>query len=290
MLRHGEARVLLTDTEFSPAIEPGAGPARPRSRVVIDVAIRLAPAASASAGRTTRRSSRAAIPAFRWRHPADEWEAIALNYTSGTTGNPKGVVCHHRGAYLAALSNIVDWEMPHHAVYLWTLPMFHCNGWCFPWAIAALAGTNVCLRKVEAGADLRRHPPPSRHALLRRADRAHHADQRPGRTEGGHRPPGLRARGGRGAAGGDDRGHGALGRRHHPRLRADRGLRPVGHLRAAPGMERARSRQSRRAQRPPGRALHAAGRRERHGPGQHDARALRTASPWARSCSAATSP
>ncbi|MXZ80373.1 MAG: acyl-CoA synthetase [Gammaproteobacteria bacterium] len=80
--------------------------------------------------------------------PDDEWDAISLNYTSGTTGNPKGVVYHYRGAYLNALSNIVGWEMPHHSVYLWTLPMFHCNGWCFPWTLAAVAGVNVCLRQV----------------------------------------------------------------------------------------------------------------------------------------------
>ena len=89
-------------------------------------------------------------PAHPWGGVADEWQAIALGYTSGTTGNPKGVVTHHRGAYLNALGNIITWAMPHHAVYLWTLPMFHCNGWCFPWTIAANAGTNVCLRKVEA--------------------------------------------------------------------------------------------------------------------------------------------
>jgi fatty-acyl-CoA synthase len=81
--------------------------------------------------------------------PADEWEAITLNYTSGTTGNPKGVVYHYRGAYLNAINNILDWSMPKFPVYLWTLPMFHCNGWCFNWTMAAAAGTNVCLRKVE---------------------------------------------------------------------------------------------------------------------------------------------
>ena len=89
-------------------------------------------------------------PEFAWSLPADEWDAIALNYTSGTTGNPKGVVLHHRGAYLNAVSNVVTWSMPHFPVYLWTLPMFHCNGWCFPWTVAMQAGTNVCLRRVEA--------------------------------------------------------------------------------------------------------------------------------------------
>ena len=88
-------------------------------------------------------------PDYAWQPPADEWNAISLNYTSGTTGNPKGVVYHHRGAYLNAVCNIVSWGMPQHAVYLWTLPMFHCNGWCFPWTMAANAGVNVCLRKVD---------------------------------------------------------------------------------------------------------------------------------------------
>lgn len=85
-----------------------------------------------------------------WEKPEDEWEAITLNYTSGTTGIPKGVVYHHRGAALNAISNILDWDMPKHAVYLWTLPLFHCNGWCFPWTVAERAGVNVCLRKIDA--------------------------------------------------------------------------------------------------------------------------------------------
>src|SRR4029078_2172135 len=84
--------------------------------------------------------------------PGDEWDAISLNYTSGTTGNPKGVVYHHRGAYLNALGNILVWGMRQHPVYLWTLPVFHCNGGCFPWTVTALAGTHVCLRRVEAAA------------------------------------------------------------------------------------------------------------------------------------------
>jgi len=90
-----------------------------------------------------------------WSLPVDEWDAIALNYTSGTTGNPKGVVYHHRGAYLNAIGNALEWAMPRHPVYLWTLPLFHCNGWCFPWTIAAVAGTNVCLRQVDAAEILR---------------------------------------------------------------------------------------------------------------------------------------
>ena len=91
-------------------------------------------------------------PDFAWAMPPDEWDAIALNYTSGTTGDPKGVVYHHRGAYLLAIGNVVTCGMGKHPVYLWTLPMFHCNGWCFPWSISVVAGTHVCLRQVRAAA------------------------------------------------------------------------------------------------------------------------------------------
>jgi fatty-acyl-CoA synthase len=90
-------------------------------------------------------------PDFTWQWPEDEWQAISLNYTSGTTGNPKGVVYHHRGAYLAALGDALTTSMGQHPVYLWTLPMFHCNGWCFTWAVTLVAGTHICLRKVDAG-------------------------------------------------------------------------------------------------------------------------------------------
>ncbi|KAK1377075.1 hypothetical protein POM88_033268 [Heracleum sosnowskyi] len=86
-------------------------------------------------------------PGFPWKPPQDEWKTIALGYTSGTTASPKGVVLHHRGAYLMALSNVVIWRMTEGAVYLWTSPMFHCNGWCFPWTLAALCGTSICLRQ-----------------------------------------------------------------------------------------------------------------------------------------------
>ena len=97
-------------------------------------------------------SRRAAIADYAWAMPQDEWDAISLNYTSGTTGNPKGVVCHHRGAALMGYSNVLAGSMPRHAVLLWTLPMFHCNGWCFPWTLSVVAGTHVCLRWVRAGA------------------------------------------------------------------------------------------------------------------------------------------
>jgi fatty-acyl-CoA synthase len=151
MLRHSEAKVLITDTEFSPTIENALQSLQVKP-LVIDIIDPLGPGGARLGAIEYETFIQSGDPEYAWRHPLDEWDAIALNYTSGTTGNPKGVVYHHRGAYLNALSNIIDWGMPHHAVYLWTVPMFHCNGWCFPWTMAANAGVNVCLRKVEAAA------------------------------------------------------------------------------------------------------------------------------------------
>ncbi|GAB6050382.1 acyl-CoA synthetase [Hydrogenophilus islandicus] len=149
ILEHGEAKVLITDREYSATVK--AALARiDRKIVVIDVDDPEYTGPGELIGTLDYEGLLAGgDPTFRLRTPDDEWDAISLNYTSGTTGNPKGVVYHHRGAYLNALSNIVSWGMPHHAVYLWTLPMFHCNGWCFPWTIAANAGVNVCLRRVD---------------------------------------------------------------------------------------------------------------------------------------------
>jgi len=149
MLDHGEAKVLITDTEFAPQIAAALELAAKRP-LVIDVVDALSPGGDLLGECDYETLIAKGDADFAWQPPDDEWNAISLNYTSGTTGNPKGVVYHHRGAYLNALSNIVDWQMPRHSVYLWTLPMFHCNGWCFPWTMAANAGTNVCLRKVEA--------------------------------------------------------------------------------------------------------------------------------------------
>jgi fatty-acyl-CoA synthase len=151
MLEHGEAKVLITDTEFAPTIEKALA-ALGAKPLVVDIVDALGPGGKRLGATDYDAFIAAGAADFDWKHPADEWNAISLNYTSGTTGNPKGVVYHHRGAYLNALSNIIDWGMPRHAVYLWTLPMFHCNGWCFPWTMAANAGVNVCLRKVEAKA------------------------------------------------------------------------------------------------------------------------------------------
>ncbi|MHB8765695.1 MAG: acyl-CoA synthetase [Deferrisomatales bacterium] len=148
ILDHGEAKVLLVDKMFSEVVHQALERTR-RKPLVIDIDDPL------EQGRRVGEIEYEAFlgegdPGYAWQGPADEWQAIALNYTSGTTGNPKGVVYHHRGAYLNALSNAVGWDLGHHPVYLWTLPMFHCNGWCFPWTLAAVAGVNVCLRRVSA--------------------------------------------------------------------------------------------------------------------------------------------
>ena len=153
ILRHGEARVLLTDREFSPTIAEALSLLGEDERLlVVDIDDALAPSGERIGDLDYEALLAEGDPAYAWQPPADEWDAIALNYTSGTTGNPKGVVYHHRGAYLNAVGNALTWGMTGHPVYLWTLPMFHCNGWCFPWTLAALAGTNVCLRRVEAAA------------------------------------------------------------------------------------------------------------------------------------------
>ena len=149
MLNHGEAKALIVDREFS-ALMRSVLPAVERPIVVIDVDDPMYTGDGERIGEIEYEALLAAgDPDYAWQPPADEWDAISLNYTSGTTGNPKGVVYHHRGAFANAISAILEWDMPKHAVYLWTLPMFHCNGWCFPWAVAARAGVNVCLRKID---------------------------------------------------------------------------------------------------------------------------------------------
>jgi fatty-acyl-CoA synthase len=148
-LDHGGAKILLVDPEFSAVIIEALSLMKGPKPFVIDVD----DAAFSGGKRIGEIEYEEAVSggdaAFVARRPEDEWDAIALSYTSGTTGNPKGVVTHHRGAYLNAVSNILAGNLGQHPVYLWTLPMFHCNGWCFPWTIAASAGINVCLRKVD---------------------------------------------------------------------------------------------------------------------------------------------
>ena len=149
MLSHGEAKVLITDPEFATIIAPALELLEGPKPLVIDALDAEYPGTTCLGEIEYEDFLAKADPEFKWSLPADEWDAIALNYTSGTTGNPKGVVFHHRGAYLNSASNIISWGMPQHAVYLWTLPLFHCNGWCFAWTLAANAGVNVCLRKVD---------------------------------------------------------------------------------------------------------------------------------------------
>jgi fatty-acyl-CoA synthase len=146
-LQHGGARILITDREFSTTVK-AALPPLDTPPLVIDVDDVLGPGGELIGEIEYEALLASGTADFRWQLPGDEWQAIALGYTSGTTGNPKGVVTHHRGAYLNAVSNTLAWNMGAHPVYLWTLPMFHCNGWCFPWTIAALNGTSVCLRAV----------------------------------------------------------------------------------------------------------------------------------------------
>jgi fatty-acyl-CoA synthase len=148
-LRHGNAKVLLTDPEFSSTVST-ALEMLDEKPIVIDVNDTTYGGGDSIGVIEYEDFLAAGDPDFDWSLPEDEWQAIALGYTSGTTGNPKGVVTHHRGAYLNAVSNILAWNMQAHPTYLWTLPLFHCNGWCFPWTIAALNGTNICLRAVRA--------------------------------------------------------------------------------------------------------------------------------------------
>jgi fatty-acyl-CoA synthase len=152
MLDHGEARAVIVDREFAPTMRAALAQIARRT-LLIDVDDPVYDGAGPTLGGTRYEDFLAGgAPDYAWPTVDDEWDAIALNYTSGTTGHPKGVVYSHRGAYTNAVSNVLVWAMPHHPVYLWTLPMFHCNGWCFPWTVAAMAGTHVCLRRVDAAA------------------------------------------------------------------------------------------------------------------------------------------
>ena len=151
ILEHGRAKALIADRELAP-LARDALRRLGREITVVDIDDRHACGGERLGECDYESFLERGDPGFEWQPPRDEWQAISLNYTSGTTGNPKGVVYHHRGACLNALGNAIGWQMGAHPVYLWTLPMFHCNGWCFPWTVAALGGTNVCLRRVEAKA------------------------------------------------------------------------------------------------------------------------------------------
>jgi len=153
-LNHCECAVLITDREFAPVMAKALGILKTkfgRSIVVVDVCDSEYKGPGEQLGQFEYEAWLASHqPLSKLEGPQNEWDAIAVSYTSGTTGDPKGVVTHHRGAYLNAVSNVATWTMPHFPIYLWTLPMFHCNGWCFPWTVAMQAGTHVCLRRVEA--------------------------------------------------------------------------------------------------------------------------------------------
>jgi len=151
ILEHGEAKIFLVDTELSGTAKAAIKEAD-RDIIVIDIEDSQGPGGNRIGTLTYNELIEQGDPNFAYQLPDDEWDALALNYTSGTTGKPKGVVYSHRGAYTNAVNNSITWSMPHHPVYLWTLPLFHCNGWCFPWTITLLAGTHVFLRAPRADA------------------------------------------------------------------------------------------------------------------------------------------
>ncbi len=151
ILQHGEAKVLIADRALSGTVSAALALLE-TPPLVIDIDDVLDQSGTLLGAMDYEAFLATGDAQFSWQLPADEWQAISLNYTSGTTGKPKGVVYHHRGAYLNAVGNVLAWSLAKHPVYLWTLPMFHCNGWCFPWTLAAVVGTNVCLRKIEVGA------------------------------------------------------------------------------------------------------------------------------------------
>ncbi len=149
ILEHGESKVVFVDTEFSAVVKQAISQLK-KKPLLIDIADEKATSHEQIGEIEYEDFIAQGNSDFSWTTPEDEWQSLALCYTSGTTGNPKGVVYHHRGAYLNAIGCALSWNMTHHPVYLWTLPMFHCCGWTFPWTIAALAGTNICLRNINA--------------------------------------------------------------------------------------------------------------------------------------------
>jgi fatty-acyl-CoA synthase len=152
ILDHGEAKLVLVDSELAPLLRDAMGLMQGPQPLVVEYTDPTAEATRTGMGADYQEFIAGGDPEFAWQMPDDEWDAISLNYTSGTTGNPKGVVYHHRGAALLATGNVIHARLSEPMVYLWTLPMFHCNGWCFPWSVSVASGTHVCLRQVRAGA------------------------------------------------------------------------------------------------------------------------------------------
>ena len=262
-LDHGGAKIILVDPEFAGVIADALKLMSGPKPFVIDVD----DASFAGGKRIGAIEYEAAVaqgdPNFARKLPGDEWDAIALSYTSGTTGNPKGVVTHHRGAYLNAVSNILAGDLGQHPVYLWTLPMFHCNGWCFPWTIAAAAGINVCLRKVD---------PAKIFELIKKHGVTHMCGAPIVYNTLINAPDAPKGKSGK-ARGRPDRGRRAAGRgagrrREHRHqadacLWADRSLRPRLRLRRAAGLGRSAGGRARAFQAAAGRALPARGSRHR---------------------------
>ena len=183
MLDHSEAKLFIVDREFAACAAPALKLAQVKPRVVVYDDPEFPQSGNLDAELDYEAFLAEGDPDFDWAMPDDEWDAISLNYTSGTTGNPKGVVCHHRGAALMGYANTLACRMADRPVYLWTLPMFHCNGWCFPWTLALTAGTHVCLRWVRAAEMYCRDRRAQSHASVRRADSDVDASERECRGE-----------------------------------------------------------------------------------------------------------
>ena len=203
ILGHGEAKAVIVDREFAPLLRAALAIAG-TSPLVVEVDDPEAPEAARAetlGGLDYEALLAEGDPDFAWEMPRDEWDAITLNYTSGTTGRPKGVVYHHRGAQLLATGNVLSSGMGRHPAYLWTLPMFHCNGWCFPWTVCAVAGTHVCLRAVRGDDDVAADGRARRDPHVRRAGRHGDAARHAGGAEARARQPGAVRRRRRAAAG-----------------------------------------------------------------------------------------
>ena len=239
-LDHAEAKVLIADREFSRLARDALALAKVKPLVVDYDDPEFTGAGERLGALDYEDFIASGEPDFAWSMPGDEWDAIALNYTSGTTGDPKGVVYHHRGAALLAVGNVLTGSMGKHCVYLWTLPMFHCNGWCFPWTLSVVAGTHVCLRQVRARA---MYDAIADHKVTHLCGAPIVMATLLNAPAGGEAAAAARDRvlhRGGAAAGGGAGGDEGRGLQRHPSLRADRDLRPRHRQRMAHRLGRAR--------------------------------------------------